>query len=246
MSYSEIRADGLAARPAIGASTNERALFIGKVYGLMLVGLIVFALSTAMPIVGAIMDIPLLSGIFYAAIQLHPLFALLLLIGSSFVVHAVAMVRYLNLAAFFFFAAFWGFISIPLFGYVLASVGMAPIIQGLGLTILVFGGLSGYVLLTRKDFSFMGGFLMVGLISLLGVIFFALLGNFFFGMQFELLHIAISIFAVLLFSGYVLYDTSNLLHRYSTDMVVPAALALMVDFIILFRNIVYLLAISRN
>lgn len=246
MSYSSMRADGVAVRPAIGASSNERALFIGKVYGLMMAGLVFFGLCTAMPMIGFALDIPVLSGIFLAAMQLHPLFALLLLIGSSFVVHAVAMVRYLNLAAFFFFAAFWGFISIPLFFYVLSAFGMAPIIQGLGLTILVFGGLSGYVLLTRKDFSFMGGFLMVGLISLLGVIFFALIGNFFFGFHMELLHIAISIFAVLLFSGYVLYDTSNLLHRYSTDMVVPAALALMVDFIILFRNIVYLLAISRD
>ena len=246
MSYSAVRADGVAVRPAIGAATNERVAFIGKVYLMMFSGLLVFGLSTALPILGAMMGNPFLTAVFNAGVSIHPLFLFLVLIASSFAVHAVAMVRYLNVLAFYFFAAFWGFISISLFAYVLANFGVAPIVQGLGLTTFVFGGLSGYVFLTRKDFSFMRGFLTVGLFLLIGVIVVALVGNYFFGYQVQLLHIGMSIFAVLLFSGYVLYDTSNLLHRYSTDMVVPAALALLVDFIILLRNIVYLLAVSRN
>src|SRR5690606_1067608 len=111
------------------------------------------------------------------------------------------------------------------------------IFQALGLTVLTFGGLSAYVLITRKDFSFLGGFLFTGLMLLIGGIVVLWIASAFFGVDVSLMSMAITIASTFLFMGYVLYDTSNLLHRYSTDMVVPAALALMIDFIILFRNI---------
>jgi modulator of FtsH protease len=100
--------------------------------------------------------------------------------------------------------------------------------------------------LTRKDFSFLGGFLFVGLMGLIGTALIAWVASAFFKVDVSLLSTAISMVSVLLFSGYVLFDTSNMLHRYSTDMVVPAALALMIDFIILFRDILFLLLRARD
>ena len=55
------------------------------------------------------------------------------------------------------------------------------------------------------------------------------------------LSLGLSMVGGLVFCGYILYDTSNILHHYATSMVVPAAMAIMVDFVMLFRTILVLL-----
>ena len=81
-------------------------------------------------------------------------------------------------------------------------VGMA-----LGGTGAIFLGLSGYALTTRKNFNFMGGFLMTGLI----VVLVAALANIFFAMP--ALSLAISAVIVMLMSGFILYDTSRMINE---------------------------------
>ena len=81
-------------------------------------------------------------------------------------------------------------------------VGMA-----LGGTGAIFLGLSGYALTTRKNFNFMGGFLMTGMI----VVLVAALANIFFSMP--ALSLAISAVVVMLMSGFILYDTSRMIHE---------------------------------
>ena len=240
MSYSAMRADGMAVMPAVRASVDDRLNYIRKVYTLMFTGLVVFALSVALPIYGAMAGIPGLADIFNLAIGIPPLVAFLILLASSFAVHAVSMIKVVNLVAFYFFAAFWGLITIPLVAIAIGVAGIEIVFQALGLTTLVFGGLTGYVFITRKDFSFMGGFLAVGLFMVIGAVLVSIVAGMM-GYQFEMFNIGLAIISTLLFMGYVLYDTSNVLNKFSTDMVVPAALALMIDFIILFRNILYLL-----
>jgi modulator of FtsH protease len=84
------------------------------------------------------------------------------------------------------------------------------IVHALATTAAVFLTLSGYALISKKDFSFLGGFLSVGLWVLIGAILFSWVGSLF-GVQISGLHLAISSMAVLLFSGFILFDTHRIL-----------------------------------
>jgi FtsH-binding integral membrane protein len=246
MGYSATLEDGSAAQPAITARPEERADFLRKVYLLLFAGITTFAMSAALPVYGAVNGHAFLGGILKATLGIPPLVMLLLFLGVSFAVHAVSMVQGLNVVAYFLFAAFFGVFTSALLLFALQTGGLPIIMNAAGLTVMAFGGLTCYVLISGKDFSFMGGFLSVGLMLLIGTVLFMLVGQSFFGMDVSGMHVAVSGVSVLLFSLYVLYDTSNILHRYATDMVVPAALALLIDFVILFRNILFLLMNARR
>ncbi len=84
--------------------------------------------------------------------------------------------------------------------------GPAMIMQALGGTALIFFALSGYALTSKKDFSFMGGFLMTGLI----VVLVASLANIFF--QIPALSLAISAAVIMVMSGLILFDTSRIIN----------------------------------
>ena len=92
----------------------------------------------------------------------------------------------------------------------LANGGMI-IMQALGSTALVFFSLSAYVLTTRKDFSFLGGFLMVGLIVAV-VAMLALVVAGFFGVHIAGAHLAISAVVAVIMSGFILFDTSRIVN----------------------------------
>lgn len=91
--------------------------------------------------------------------------------------------------------------------------GSMMIMQALGGTAVIFFGLSAYALTTKKDFSFMRGFLMVGL--LVAVI--AGLANLFF--QVPAVHLAINAVIVMLMSGFILYDTSRIINGGETNYI---------------------------
>jgi FtsH-binding integral membrane protein len=107
------------------------------------------------------------------------------------------------------------------------------------LTGAVFGGLTMIVFTTRKDYSFLGPILFIGMWLLLGLG----LAAFLFG-----LHIGLFIcFAgVALASGFILYDTSNVLHHYRTDQHVAAALQLFASVALLFWYILRIVMASRD
>lgn len=244
MSYTPTNEEGYAVRPAAGAAAADRMDFIRKVYSLLLLGLMAFGLTIAIPIQGYLSGNETMKGIVELAFTVPPWLALLLIIGSSFVVHSISMMKGINLVGLFGFAMLWGFLSIPLVA--LAGLGGFEIVgQAVLLTGLVFGGLTMYVFMSRRDFSFMGGFLWIGMMVALGLIVINMIGA---SMGWEVTGLSMGISAglVVLMGLYVLYDTSNVLHHYATDMVVPAALALMVDFIIMFRSILFLLMRGRD
>ena len=99
---------------------------------------------------------------------------------------------------------------------------------------IIFLGLSGYALVSRKDFSFMGGFLMVGIL----VAFFAGLGAIVFEMA--ALSLAVSSMFVLLMAGLILYETSNILHGGETNYIM-ATVTLYVSIFNLFTSLMHLL-----
>ena len=108
-------------------------------------------------------------------------------------------------------------------------VGMAA-----GGTGVIFFGLAGVATVTKKDFSFLGNFLFVGLILLI----IASLANLFF--QVPAASLAISAVAVLLFAGYILFDVSRIVQGGETNYVM-ATLALYLDIYNLFVNLLQLL-----
>ncbi len=114
------------------------------------------------------------------------------------------------------------------------SNGAELVMTAAGGTGVIFLGLSGYVLTTRKDFSFMGGFLFIGLFVLIA----ASLANFFF--QVAAIQLALSAMSILLFSGYILYDTSRIIHGGETNYVM-ATVQLFLDIYLIFVNLLHLL-----
>jgi modulator of FtsH protease len=116
------------------------------------------------------------------------------------------------------------------------SNGHELIMTALGGTGVIFLGLSGYALTTRKDFSFMGGFLMVGVL----VAFLAGLGALFFTIP--ALSLAVSAMFILLMSGMILFQTSEIIHGGETNYIL-ATVSLYVSIYNLFLSLLQLLGV---
>ncbi len=116
------------------------------------------------------------------------------------------------------------------------SNGSQLVMMALGGTGAIFLGLSGYALTTRKDFSFMGGFLMVGIL----VAFLAGIGAAIFSIPG--LSLAVSAMFVLLMSGLILYETSNIIHGGETNYIM-ATVTLYVAIYNLFTALLHLLGV---
>ncbi|MFI3186917.1 MAG: Bax inhibitor-1/YccA family protein [Methylococcaceae bacterium] len=116
------------------------------------------------------------------------------------------------------------------------SNGHELIMMALGGTGVIFLGLSGYALTTRKDFSFMGGFLMVGVL----VAFLAGIGAMIFAIP--ALSLAVSAMFILLMSGMILYQTSEIIHGGETNYIL-ATVSLYVTIYNLFLSLLQLLGV---
>jgi hypothetical protein len=97
------------------------------------------------------------------AILNSPIIAILVIVGGSFAAQALAYTPGVNYAALFGFTALIGIVFTPIIAlYAPQVVGQAAF-----LTLIVFGSLTAYTFVTRKDFSFMGGFLFVGILTII-------------------------------------------------------------------------------
>ena len=114
--------------------------------------------------------------------------------------------------------------------------GASLIMQALGGTALIFFALSGYALTSKKDFSFMGGFLMVGL--MVAVV--AMIANFFF--QIPALSLAISAAVIMIMSGLILYDTSRIINGGETNYI-RATISLYLSIYNIFVHLLHLLGV---
>jgi FtsH-binding integral membrane protein len=102
------------------------------------------------------------------------------------------------------------------------------------MTLLLVGGITATVFITKKDFSFMGSILSIGGFVALGFIICSMIFGFSLGLVFALV-------MVLFAAGSVLYTTSNILHQYRTDQHVAAALSLFASVALLFFYILQVL-----
>ena len=113
------------------------------------------------------------------------------------------------------------------------------IMLAFGGTGVIFMGLSAYALMTKKDFSFLGGFLMVGFLLVLV----AALANIF--MQIPALSLMISAVVIMIMSGFILYDTSRIIHGGETNYIL-ATIGLYITIFNIFISLLQLLGIMGN
>jgi len=128
--------------------------------------------------------------------------------------------------------------------YLKMANGMSIILQSLGGTAAVFLGLSAYVLTTRKNFNFLGGFIAAGMMLMLVVMFF-LLGASLFGYQFSGLSLAYSAGVVLLMSALIVYQTSEIIHGGETNYLL-ATTSLFLSIVNLFSSLLRLLGATEE
>ncbi|NQZ88027.1 MAG: Bax inhibitor-1/YccA family protein [Saccharospirillaceae bacterium] len=146
-----------------------------------------------------------------------PHFAAIIMILVSFGLMFVVNKKADSASGIFWIFAFTGLMGASL-GPMLSHYASMPggpsmIMQALGGTALIFFALSGYALTSKKDFSFMGGFLMVGLV----VAVIAMIANIFF--QIPALSLAISSAIIMIMSGLILFDTSRIIHGGETNYI---------------------------
>ena len=154
--------------------------------------------------------------------------------GLLFVVHKMADSSK-GLIAIFAFTGVMGASIGPMLNYYLAMPnGPELVMQALGGTALVFFGLSAYALTTRKDFSYMGGFLIVGL--LVAVV--AMIANIF--LAIPALSLTISAAIVMIMSGLILFDTSRIINGGETNYI-RATVSLYLNIYNLFIHMLHLL-----
>lgn len=123
--------------------------------------------------------------------------------------------------------------------YLAMANGTQIVMQAMAGTAVIFLGLSAYALSTRRDFSFMGGFLFVGVL----VAFVAGLAAVFF--QIPALSLAVSAAFMLLMSGLILFETSNIIHGGETNYVM-ATVSLFVSLFNLFTSLLHILGVLND
>ena len=146
----------------------------------------------------------------------------------------------IGLGFVFLLTGFMGYTLGPIVSsYLSLPNGGQVVMTAMGATAVTFLGLSGYALTSRKDFSFMGGFLMVGIL----VAFVAGLAAIFFEMP--AMSLAVSAMFVLLMAGLILYETSNIIHGGETNYIM-ATVTLFVAIFNLFTSLLHLLGFSNS
>ncbi|SFM89891.1 modulator of FtsH protease [Halopseudomonas pachastrellae] len=145
-----------------------------------------------------------------------------------------------GLVSTFAFTGFLGYSLGPILNaYLSLPNGGQLVAMALGMTALVFFGLSAYAILSRKDFSFLSGFIMAGCIVLMC----AVVASFF--IQMSGLQLAISAGFVLFSSAVILYQTSAIIHG-GEDNYIMATITLFVSIYNLFLSLLQLLGIFSD
>ncbi len=165
----------------------------------------------------------------------HWILMLAVFIGMPFIINALRNSVW-ALPLTFAFTGFMGYVLGPILTlYLSLPNGGQIVMAAFGTTAAMFLGLSAYALTTRKDFSFMSGFLMVGLI----VVLIAIIANIF--LQIPALSLTISAAAVLLMSGLILFDTSRMVNGGETNYVVMTV-SLFANIYVMFVHLLNLFA----
>ncbi len=157
--------------------------------------------------------------------------------GLLFLTHKLSNSAW-GIAAVFALTGFMGYTLGPILNIYVTHVanGSQLIAYAMGATGAIFLGLSAYALTTRKDFSFMGGFLMIGIL----LAFIAGIANIF--LAIPALALTVSSLFVLLMAGMILYETSAIVHGGETNYIL-ATVTLYVTIYNLFTSLLHLFGV---
>ncbi|ANH12380.1 TPA: Bax inhibitor-1/YccA family protein [Legionella pneumophila] len=167
---------------------------------------------------------------------MNPLLMIVGVYGLMFLTQALRNSVW-GLVSVFAFTGFLGYTIGPLLNYYITGFSNGPqiVATALGGTGMIFFALSGYALTTKKDFSYLGGFLFVGvMVALLAMI----AGIF---IQIPALQLVISAAFVLISSGLILLQTSAIIHEGETNYIM-ATIGLFVSIYNLFVSLLNLLS----
>ena len=165
----------------------------------------------------------------------------LLSIGAAFLLMWFVLPKTANSGAgigvVFAITGLMGFALGPIISMYLGLPNGSQIVgTAFGGTAAIFLGLSGYALVSRRDFSFLGGFLFTGMI----VVLLAAIGNIFFAIP--ALSLAISAAVIFIMSGFILYDTSRMVNGGETNYI-NATVGLYLSIFNIFVSLLQLLGI---
>ncbi|WP_293251442.1 Bax inhibitor-1 family protein [Nannocystis sp.] len=208
-----------------GTSVAERAKFIERTY-LHLGG----AMAAFVALEFVFLNTAVMRQLGVSMLQTHWGLVLLLFVGVSWIADYFARhsssrpMQYLGLGLYVLAEAV---IFIPLLLLAQAYGGPDVIMTAGVSTLAIFAALTGIVMVTKKDFSWMRGALMILSLGALGLIAFSLI----FGFQLGILFV---VFMIALSACYILYDTSNIMRHYHPQAYVAAALTLFASVALMF------------
>ena len=224
---------------AADSAVSERVAFIKKTYAHLAGAMGIFVLLEAL-----LLNLPGIENLIVRMIGGR--FSWLLVMGAFIGVSYIAerwarssvspATQYLGLGLFVVAEAI---IFLPLL-WIAANYGGPNVIPAAAImTLTLFAGLSGFVLVSRKDFSFLRPVLMIASLGAFGFIICGMIFGFDLGLVFTTA-------MVVLASGYVIYDTSNVLHHYRIGQHVAASLALFASIALMFWYILQLVMSLSN
>src|SRR5262249_8885106 len=231
---------------AVRASESARAAFIRRTYAHLAGAILAFA-AIEFLIFGLTSKADL-DGVMFRVFS-SPVSILVLFLGFIGVGWLARMwansdtspgVQYLGLALYVVFQAIF---FVPILCVATYFIRYQTIIPTAGIqTLSIFSGLTLAVFTTRKDFSFLGPILWMSSMAAFGLIVAAIIFGFTLGLVFSFAMIALA-------CGFILYDTSNVIHHFRTDQHVAAALELFASVAFLFwyiLRILIMLAANRE
>jgi FtsH-binding integral membrane protein len=227
--------------PAALAAADSRATFIRRTYGHLAGAILAFIALTAF-----LLQLPGIDQ-FVLNMMFRSQYSWLLVLGAFMAVSWIAdrwaqsetsrAMQYVGLGLY---VVAWSVLCLPLLWMANTLYPGENIIPTAGiLTLAVFGGLTAGAFITRKDFSYLGPILCVGSFIAFGFILASTLLGFSLGLVFCFAMVALA-------SGYILYQTSQILHHYRTDQYVAASLALFSSVALLFWYILQIMMRSRD
>jgi len=142
-----------------------------------------------------------------------------------------------GLVAVFCLTGFMGYTLGPMLNMILYGLtnGAQLIAISLGLTGIIFLGLSGYAMISQKNFNFLSGFLSIGICVLFITIIIGLFSNL------HIIHLMISAFIILISAGYILFETNRIIHGGETNYI-TATVSLYIQIFNLFVHLLHLLS----
>ena len=223
---------------AIDAAVDARLGFLRKTYGLLCLQILAVGAISALviqnePLLESISRLMFGNWIVYLAL----VFGLSLLTRRMLAGDKPMSVQY---TAAGLWVLFLSCLVAPLCFMASRATGSYQVVgEAFLITVAIFGGLTAYVLTTRKDFSMLRGALWMGSLGMLAI---ALI-SYFMGASVGIWY---SIGWVVLLSGWTLYDTSQVLHHRPVTQYVAASVDLLVDFVYMFLYVLMILMRSRD